>query len=75
MSDDPVTAAELEAALRQLHRMELSTRAGLERVEALVTAKLADDAGATAVALTTDLAVTGKVAQLGGGMMSEVALS
>jgi hypothetical protein len=40
MSDDPVTAAELEAALRQLHRMELSTRAGLERVEALVTAAI-----------------------------------
>lgn len=42
-------------------------------VEALVTAKLAEEAGATAVALTTDLAVTGKVAQLGGGVMGEVA--
>jgi carbon monoxide dehydrogenase subunit G len=42
-------------------------------VEALVTAKLAERAGATAVALTTELAVTGKVAQLGGSVMGEVA--
>ena len=42
-------------------------------VEATVIAALTDAAGATAVALSTDLTVTGRVAQFGGGVMTEVA--
>jgi hypothetical protein len=63
--DDATHTAVLKASGRE-------TR-GPGTVEALVTARLSDDNGATAVALTTDLAVTGRVAQLGGGVMSEVA--
>jgi hypothetical protein len=41
MADDPVpTVAELEEGLRQLHRMEMQSKAALERVEALVTAAI-----------------------------------
>lgn len=40
MADDPVTAADLEEGLRQLHRMELQTRQSLERIEALVIAAI-----------------------------------
>lgn len=47
---------------------------GQGTVEATVTARLrAAGAEQTAVALTTDLAVTGRVAQFGGGVMKEVA--
>ena len=47
---------------------------GQGTVEATVTARLrADGSEQTAVALTTDLAVTGRVAQFGGGVMKEVA--
>ncbi len=47
---------------------------GQGTVEATVTARLrADGPETTAVALTTDLAVTGRVAQFGGGVMKEVA--
>jgi carbon monoxide dehydrogenase subunit G len=47
---------------------------GQGTVEATVTARLrADGVETTAVALTTDLAVTGRVAQFGGGVMKEVA--
>lgn len=47
---------------------------GRGTVEAEVTAVLrADGAEATVVALTTELAVTGRVAQFGGGVMAEVA--
>jgi len=41
MAEDPVaTVAELEEGLRQLHRMEMQTKLGLERVEALVMAAI-----------------------------------
>lgn len=42
-------------------------------VDATVTATMRPDGDRTAVDLTTDLAVTGKVAQFGGGVMNEVA--
>jgi hypothetical protein len=43
-------------------------------VEATVTATMAAEGdAATAVQLSTDLAVTGKMAQFGGGVMTEVA--
>ena len=42
-------------------------------VEATVVAALTGENGATAVALFTDLTVTGRVAQFGGGVMTEVA--
>jgi carbon monoxide dehydrogenase subunit G len=46
---------------------------GQGTVEATVTAALRGDGARTDVALTTDLAVTGRVAQFGGGVMKEVA--
>ncbi|MBB4661814.1 SRPBCC family protein [Conexibacter arvalis] len=46
---------------------------GQGTVAATVTARLRADGEQTAVALTTDLAVTGRVAQFGGGVMKEVA--
>jgi len=39
-SDPVATVAELEAGLRQLHRMEMQTKIGLERLESLVLAAI-----------------------------------
>lgn len=64
------TVAELEAGLRQLHRMELATRQSLERVEALVRAaiRVLHRAGVVhdkAVALEAE-AQRGELAEAGG---------
>jgi uncharacterized protein len=63
--DDDARTAVLRATGRE-------TR-GPGTVEALVTAALKDEGEATAVDLKTDLTVTGKVAQFGGSVMTEVA--
>jgi carbon monoxide dehydrogenase subunit G len=63
--DDEARTAVLRASGRE-------TR-GPGTVEALVTAELRGDGEGTAVDLKTDFTVTGKVAQFGGGVMTEVA--
>jgi carbon monoxide dehydrogenase subunit G len=67
-ADETTQTAVLKASGRELR--------GSGTVEATVTAVLrpsGDTADATIVTLTTDLAVTGRVAQFGGGVMREVA--
>ncbi|MET9661384.1 SRPBCC family protein, partial [Streptomyces sp. NPDC006510] len=58
------------------HRMVLSARGnevrGQGTASATVTAALTDDDGATTVSVTTDLTVTGRPAQFGRGVMSDV---
>lgn len=58
------------------HRMVLSARGnevrGQGTASATVTAALTADGGGTTVSVTTDLAVTGRPAQFGRGVMSEV---
>jgi uncharacterized protein len=46
---------------------------GVGTVDATVLAALVGANGSTSVSLTTDLAVTGRVSQFGGGVLSEVA--
>jgi carbon monoxide dehydrogenase subunit G len=46
---------------------------GTGTVDATVTATLTPDGTGTAVALSTDVAITGKIAQFGGSVISEVA--
>jgi carbon monoxide dehydrogenase subunit G len=55
-----------------LHATGKETR-GAGTVDATVTAVLAGNGDRTSVDLATNLAVTGKVAQFGGGVMTEVA--
>lgn len=65
-ADEATRTAVLRASGREVR--------GRGTVDATVTAALRPaGSSATAVALTTDLAVTGRVAQFGGGVMSEVA--
>jgi carbon monoxide dehydrogenase subunit G len=63
--DQATHTAVLKASGRETH--------GPGTVEATVVASLTGEDGHTAVKLTTDLAVTGRVAQFGGGVMTEVA--
>jgi carbon monoxide dehydrogenase subunit G len=78
----PVTASyrttvSLESADENAHcavlRVSGREARGPGTVEAKVTAALTGEGDASAVALATDLDVTGKVAQLGGGVLGEVA--
>jgi uncharacterized protein len=46
---------------------------GNGNVAALVTAQLKDEGDATSVAITTDLAISGKAAQFGRGVLADVA--
>lgn len=63
-----------EAARTAVLRASGKETRGPGTVEATVTANLAPEGdAATAVQLSTDLAVTGKMAQFGGGVMTEVA--
>ncbi|HEY8374366.1 MAG TPA: SRPBCC family protein [Pseudonocardiaceae bacterium] len=65
---------ETDAATRRVV-VEASGRdtRGNGTASATVTATLADDGGRTAVTVVTDLAITGRPAQLGRGLISEVA--
>jgi carbon monoxide dehydrogenase subunit G len=63
-----------EAARTAVLRASGKETRGPGTVDATVTAQMAPEGdAATAVALSTDLAVTGKMAQFGGGVMTEVA--
>jgi carbon monoxide dehydrogenase subunit G len=65
-----------EASHTAVLRMHGQETRGPGTVEADVTAVLSPDGGggaSSSVSLTTDLDVTGKVAQFGGGVLSEVA--
>lgn len=63
--DDEARTAVLRATGREAR--------GPGTVDALVTASLKGEGDATAIDLKTDLTVTGKVAQFGGSVMTEVA--
>jgi carbon monoxide dehydrogenase subunit G len=63
-----------EAARTAVLRASGKETRGPGTVDATVTARMAPEGdAATAVQLSTDLAVTGKMAQFGGGVMTEVA--
>ncbi|MBS1887640.1 MAG: SRPBCC family protein [Actinobacteria bacterium] len=62
-----------EAARTAVLRATGREARGAGTVEATVTAVMSGNGDRTAVDLKTDLAVTGKVAQFGGGVMTEVA--
>jgi carbon monoxide dehydrogenase subunit G len=62
-----------EAARTAVLRASGKETRGPGTVDATVTAHMAPEGETTAVQLSTDLAVTGKIAQFGGGVMTEVA--
>lgn len=62
-----------EAAHTAVLRASGRETRGQGTVQATVTATMRGEDGATAVELSTELAVTGKVAQFGGSVMTEVA--
>ncbi|TML90141.1 MAG: carbon monoxide dehydrogenase [Actinobacteria bacterium] len=57
---------------RLVLRAEGRETRGQGNASALITARLAADGDATAVAISTDLTVTGKVAQFGRGVLADV---
>jgi carbon monoxide dehydrogenase subunit G len=61
-----------EAAHRAIVRAEGRDTRGQGNAAATITATLAPDGAGTRVALVTDLAITGKVAQFGRGVLAEV---
>jgi len=66
------TFLEQDAPRRAVLRAEGREALGQGRATATITAELAADGDGTAVTLTTDLAISGKVAQFGRGMLADV---
>jgi carbon monoxide dehydrogenase subunit G len=67
------TMVERDVAARRavVHASGRETR-GQGNASATITATLTDDGGGTAVSVVTDLTITGKVAQLGRGVLADV---
>jgi len=61
-----------EAAHRAVIKAEGKESRGQGNASALITAVLTEDAGATNVSVTTDLTISGKVAQFGRGVLVDV---
>jgi carbon monoxide dehydrogenase subunit G len=69
------TFLEQDAPRRAVLRAEGREARGQGRATATITAELAGDGTGTVVSLTTDLAISGKVAQFGRGMLADVSTS